>query len=258
VTDAEVRGRVHSFETMGALDGPGLRVVVFLQGCRLRCRYCHNPDTWDPAGGEELTAAAVVARVERYRPYFADEGGVTISGGEPLLQPAFAAAVLAGCRAASIHTVVDTAGVPPDPAVDAVLAETDLLLLDLKHPDPDRHRELTGRDLAPTLSFLDHALEAGIDVWVRHVVVPGWNDRESDMERLAACLAPRAGRLARVQLLPYHTMAAEKWEALGRTPPLAETPPLEADRLAALAAALAAALPVPVTTPAGPAPSASA
>jgi pyruvate formate lyase activating enzyme len=230
-----MRGRVHSFETLGALDGPGLRAVVFLQGCPRRCLYCQNPDTWDPRGGEAWEADAVVARVARCRPYFARAGGVTLSGGEPLVQPAFAAAILAGCRRLGIHTALDTSGACPDPDVRAVLACTDLVILDLKHADPERHRALTGGDLAPIVAFLDAVTDLGLALWVRQVIVPGWNDLEADLDALASLLRCRARpRLQRVELLPYHTLARPKWEALGLPYPLAETPAPAPERLADL------------------------
>jgi len=219
-------GRIHSIETLGALDGPGLRVVVFMQGCRLRCRYCQNPDTWAEDAGKEVSAREIVDMAIRYKPYFRGGGGITLSGGEPLLQPAFATEVLLGCRARGIHTALDTAGVEIDEFVDQALAQTDLVILDIKHADAERHRQLTGAPLEPTLTFMRQVAVRGIDLWVRQVIVPGWNDSERDMLALAD-LIRGATTLKKVELLPYHAMARAKWEALGKPYPLAGTP--EAD-----------------------------
>jgi pyruvate formate lyase activating enzyme len=207
----------------------------------MRCLYCHNPDTWDPAGGEEMTAQQVVARVLRCRPYFMASasasapagGGVTLSGGEPLLQARFAAEVLEGCKAAGIHTAVDTSGFLLDEQVRRLLSFTDLVLLDIKHTDPQRHRELTGGELSSTLAFLDYTTRSNIITWVRQVIVPGWNDTDADMRRLADMLRGRAN-IARVELLAYHNMAVAKWLAMGREYPLAATPPADAAAVARL------------------------
>ena len=230
-------GRVHSLETMGALDGPGLRCVVFLQGCPLRCQYCHNPDMWERDGGEQWTAEDLVARVARYRPYFGQAGGVTLSGGEPLHQAEFAAAVLRGCREEGLHTALDTSGCRLDAAAREALDYTDLVLLDLKHTDPERHRALTGGELQRTLEFLEHVGARGLPLWVRQVIVPGWNDDAAAMAALAERVAPVAG-LRRVELLPYHRLAMDKWERLGLPYPLSEVEEAPAARVAALGAVL--------------------
>lgn len=251
-----MEGRVHGFETLGARDGPGVRTVVFLQGCPLRCDYCHNPETWDPADGRAMAAAEVVDRVARNRPYFGKRGGVTLSGGEPLCQAAFGAAIFAGCRALGIHTALDTSGaLGVGSAVPALLAVTDLVLLDLKAPDEESHRALTGAPLAPVLRFLAEVAGRAIPLWVRHVVVPGRNDTP---EQVAALARPLAGldTLVRVELLPYHTLAAPKYAALGRAHPLADVPALPEAALPPLVAALRHALPQAevhgAAAPAGP------
>jgi len=237
-----MQGRVHSIESLGAHDGPGLRAVVFLQGCPLRCLCCHNPDTWDPSGGRAMASADVVEQVARLRPYFGENGGVTLSGGEPLLQAQFAAAVFAGCRARGIHTALDTSGFRLDDAAKACLHEADLVLLSIKHTDPQRHRELTGHPIESVLAFLDHVARRNTPLWVRHVVLPGWTDDEAQIETLAGVLRPVAS-LRRVELLPYHGLAEAKWRALGRAFPLNGIRPPDAPRLRALRRRMALALP---------------
>ena len=249
-----MNGRIHSIETMGALDGPGLRAVAFLQGCALRCRFCHNPDTWHPVAGEEISAEKLVARLARYKPYFRNVGGVTLSGGEPLLQARFAAEVLAGCKRQNIHTALDTSGTIWNQQVEEALAYTDMLLLDIKHTDADRHRELTGANLAPVLYFLDQATRLEIPTWIRTVVVPGWNDSRADMGRLAAMLRNR-GNIERIEMLPYHSMANRKYREMGMRPPLENIPDFPIERLSALAETLRGHLgeSLPVVCPDAPA-----
>ena len=217
-------GRVHSFETLGALDGPGIRCVVFLQGCPLRCLYCQNPDTWNPAGGTEMSVRDVVRRIDKCATYFGRTGGVTLSGGEPLLQPEFAAEIFRESRKLRIHTALDTSGaVDVDERTERLLEVTDLVILDIKHSNPSRHMALTGRSLDAPLRFLDAVCQRNIPLWVRQVVVPGWNDTEADASSLAQLLRGRKS-LEKVELLPYHEMARQKWRGLGMTYPLENTP----------------------------------
>ena len=237
-----VIGKVHSVESMGAVDGPGLRCVVFLQGCPMRCRYCHNPDMWDPGLGHEMDSAEVVRRVLRLRPYFRSTGGLTLSGGEPLMQAPFALEILRGCKQAGIHTALDTCGFYLDAAVEECLRHTDLVLLDVKHSDPDRHKALTGHHMDRVLRFIEYLKQTGTAVWVRHVVVPGWTDREENLRVLLEMVADLPG-LQRVELLPYHSMARDKWEALGVPYPLGEVEPPEDELMARLRAVVAATIP---------------
>lgn len=234
-------GLVHSLETLGALDGPGLRCVVFLQGCPLRCQYCHNPDTWSSRGGTGTTAAELVARLLRYRSYIGRNGGVTLSGGEPLLQPAFARAVLEGCREAGLHTAVDTSGACWGQDERAALAAADLVILDLKHLDARRYQQLTGGDLSTPLAVLQYAREQGRPLWVRQVVADGWNDTEAEAQALGALLR-EVPSLQRVELLPYHELAQEKWRRLGLQPRGSWAPPAPG-RVAQLQQLLAAMAP---------------
>ena len=221
-------GRLHSIETLGAVDGPGLRCVVFLQGCPLRCQYCHNPDTWNCGGGTQMSVEQVVARVERQRPYFGAEGGVTLSGGEPLAQAEFAARVLRRCQELGIHTAVDTSGACLNPAVEEALKYADLVILDIKHTDPEKYTALTGSKLDCTLRFLEHLKGLGKPLWVRQVIVPGWNDTEDDARALVALLR-EVPSLVRVELLPYHRLGSRKWETLGLSSALEGVPEADAE-----------------------------
>ena len=223
-------GSVHSWELVTAVDGPGTRLTVFLNGCPLRCLYCHNPDTLAMKDGEPVLADELLARVARYRGIFAATGGgLTLSGGEVLMQPAFAARVLRGATELGVHTCLDTSGFLGANATDAMLADTDLVLLDIKAGDEATYRRTTGRSLAPTLRFGRRLAERGVRVWVRFVLVPGLTDDPSDVERVAdhaaAIEAVRPGTVERVEVLPFHQMARDKWAELGRTYELADTQP---------------------------------
>lgn len=216
-----ITGRIHSVETFGAVDGPGVRFVVFLQGCPLRCKFCHNPDTWNPKDGQEISAAELIEQISSYR-NFIRKGGVTLSGGEPLLQPQFVKAVLDGCRELGLHTAIDTSGGVPletaKPAIDAA----DMLLLDIKDIDPDGCRELTGQDNQNALSILRYCEEVGKPVWIRHVMVPGLTLQTDKLKRLAARLKGYRC-IKKVELLPFHKMGEYKWEELHIPYSLADT-----------------------------------
>ena len=229
-----MRGKVHSFQSMGALDGPGLRFVVFMQGCNLRCDYCHNPDTWDPASGTAYTPEQVLARALRYKPYFGADGGITVSGGEPLLQAKFVCRLFELCHENGIHTCLDTSGQPHGPFTANLLRATDLCLLDIKAADDQSARALCGADLNAPLAFLDMLEEAGIATWIRHVIVPGRNDTPGHMQALGDLLGDYRC-IQKVELLPFHSMCLEKYRALNIAFPLEGTPPMGQKRLAALA-----------------------
>lgn len=218
-----VMGRIHSVESFGALDGPGIRYVLFLQGCPLRCVFCHNPDSWDAQGGQAIGSQDVVADIWRYRS-FISRGGVTLSGGEPLAQPEFAASILEGCREMGLHTAVDTSGgvslLACRPAVDAA----DMLLLDIKAAEDGLFRAITGRGIDNTMELLGYCEERGKRVWIRHVLVPGWTLAPGPLHALGKLLADFRC-IERVELLPFHKMGEYKWTALGRHYTLAETPP---------------------------------
>lgn len=218
-----VLGRIHSVESFGALDGPGIRYVLFLQGCPLRCLFCHNPDSWDPTGGQETGSVDVVRDILRYR-NFIRRGGVTLSGGEPLMQPDFAASILDGCREHGLHTAIDTSGGVALLACRQAVDAADLLLLDMKAADDALFREITGRGMENTLEILEHREKEGKPVWIRHVLVPGLTADEEHLHRLGRLLAAY-DCIERVEILPFHKMGEYKWEALGRPYTLGDTQP---------------------------------
>lgn len=208
-------GSIHSWELVTAVDGPGTRMTVFVAGCPLRCLYCHNPDTMEMRRGQPIEASELLSRVKRYRRVFkATGGGLTLSGGEVLMQPAFAAAMLRGAKALGVHTALDTSGFLGINCTDEMLDDTDLVLLDVKAGDEDTYRKVTGRALAPTIAFGDRLAAKGIEVWVRFVLVPGLTDSPENLERVAG-IAARWPNVSRVEVLPFHQMGADKWASLG-------------------------------------------
>ncbi len=215
-------GRIHSFESFGAVDGPGIRFIVFFQGCPLRCQFCHNPDTWHADGGREIEAAELVKNIAAYR-NFIKNGGVTLSGGEPLMQPEFAREVLTLCKKEGFHTAIDTAGSLPLDKVRGAVEAADMLLLDIKTLDPDLCRELTGRDNRNALDLLNFCEKIGKTVWIRHVLVPGITLVETRLRELADFLQGYSC-VKKVELLPFHQLGRYKWEALNEKYPLADTP----------------------------------
>lgn len=215
-------GNIHSYESFSTLDGPGVRFVIFLQGCPLRCLYCHNPDTWSPDAGTPADADTVVAKVEACHNYLRN-GGVTLSGGEPLLQPDFCHELLTRFRALRLHTAIDTSGAIPLEKSAPVIDAADLILLDLKALDDTLHRELTGCGNANTLATLDYCEKTNRDVWIRHVIVPGLTLDMQRLKELANFLKPYTC-VRRVELLPFHKTAAFKWSVLGLVDPLVATP----------------------------------
>lgn len=222
---ASVEGLVHSVESCGTVDGPGIRFVLFLSGCSLRCRYCHNPDTSFVRRGRTRTAADVLEEISRYRQFLQNAGGgVTVSGGDPLFQPRFTAAILHGCREMGLHTCLDTSGHLGCNADAALLADTDLVLLDIKSWHPEKYRNLTGQPLQPTLDFARRLADCGKPVWLRYVLVPGLTDCPEDIELLAQ-YAFRLGNVERVDVLPFHQMGKFKWAELELDYTLSETEP---------------------------------
>lgn len=224
-------GCIHSIESMGLVDGPGIRTVVFLQGCHLRCRYCHNPDTWSQQNkrAQFLSPEELLRRLVRFQPYYGKTGGVTFSGGEPLLQSAFLEEALRLCRNAGIHTCLDTAGFGDEHSRE-VLRYTDLILLDVKHYTPEGYREVTGQSPEKFLAFLDLAQQMEIPLWIRHVVVPGLTDGDAHLEGLETFLRT-VRHIQRVELLPYHTLGVHKYAALGIPYSLDGVPPLDSHTL---------------------------
>lgn len=211
----KIKGKLHSYESCGTVDGPGLRYVVFTQGCPLRCKYCHNPDTWKLADATyEESAEFVFKEISRYKPFFRNGGGMTMTGGEPLMQPKFAREVFRLCKEDGIHTAVDTSGFYLNDEVKETLKYVDLVLLDLKCMDPEIYKDLTKVDLEPTLKFAKYLAEIGKPVWVRHVLVPGITDRDDLLEKLADFMAT-LGNIEKVEILPYHSLGEYKWEEMG-------------------------------------------
>ncbi|MDM8085405.1 pyruvate formate-lyase-activating protein [Cellulomonas cellasea] len=218
-------GSLHSWELVTAVDGPGTRLTAFLSGCPLRCLYCHNPDTMEMRRGEPISADELLARVARYRPIFeVTGGGLTISGGEPLMQPAFVARLLRGAKEMGIRTAVDTSGYLGAHCTDEMLDDIDLVLLDVKSGIPDTYRKVTGRDLQPTLDFGRRLAARGTEIWVRFVLVPGLTDAPENVEAVADYVATLS-TVSRVEVLPFHQMGRDKWETLGLKYELEDTQP---------------------------------
>ena len=213
-------GRVHSVETFGSVDGPGIRFLIFLKGCSMRCRYCHNPDTWDPETDDLRTADELLTQAMRYRSYWGREGGITVSGGEALLQIDFLTELFRKAKAKGIHTCLDTSGQPftrREPFFSKfaeLMKYTDLLLFDLKQIDDAKHRELTGRTNRNILDCARYLSDIGKPIWVRHVLVPGVTDNDDDLHALRAFI-DTLQNVKRVEVLPYHAMGTYKWEQLG-------------------------------------------
>lgn len=219
--------RINSFQSMGAVDGPGIRSVVFLQGCPLRCAYCHNPETWKLDSGDEYSIEEVMRKLLRFRPYFEGGGGVTVSGGEPLMQPEFVSELFRRLKAEGIHTALDTSGTGAGTGsgsecgegTEEVLKYTDLVLCDLKFPTEEGYREYCGGSLETVLSFLELTEKLRIPLWIRHVVVPGLTDSPESVKNIAG-LANRYANLEKLELLPFKKLCVPKYEALGIPFPL--------------------------------------
>ncbi len=220
-------GRIHSLESFGTVDGPGLRFVTFFQGCPMRCLYCHNPDTWNPKGGREITVDEILAQYEKNRSFYKN-GGLTVTGGEPLLQLDFLTELLTEAKRRGIHTCVDTSGItfsPENPGylarIDKLLAVTDLVMLDIKDIRPEQHQLLTAQKNDHILAFARYLDTKKTPVWIRHVVVPGYTDDEQELLTLGHFIGSLSNVKA-LDVLPYHTMGKPKYEKLGLTYPLAD------------------------------------
>lgn len=208
-----MKGKVHSIESMGLVDGPGIRVVIFLQGCNLRCKFCHNPDTWTLNGGTEYTPEELVKRIERFKTYFSSSGGgVTFSGGEPLMQPEFLLEVLKLCKVKGIHTCIDTAGYGVGD-YDEILKYTDLVLFDIKHINRDGYKEVTLMEIDESLNFLEAMKRNNTKIWIRHVVVPGLTDDIEHLKKVKEFIA-KIPNVEKVELLPYHLLGANKYDVM--------------------------------------------
>ncbi|MBQ7384201.1 MAG: pyruvate formate lyase-activating protein [Clostridia bacterium] len=224
-----MKGYVHSLQSMGTLDGPGVRAVLFTEGCPLRCAYCHNPDTWECRAEDAVEHTEIAERVLRLYPYIKN-GGVTFSGGEPCAQAKFVCEVAKILRAKGLHIAIDTCGDIDNSDVDELLGVTDLVLLDVKFTTEADYAKYCGGSLERTMRFLDKLERLGKDVWIRHVVVPNLNDNEEDVSRLAELLRGYKC-IKKVDFLPFKTLCREKYQALGISFPLANTRQMDKNRL---------------------------
>ncbi|MCB2290734.1 pyruvate formate lyase-activating protein [Clostridium sp. CS001] len=225
-----VKGNIHSIESMGLVDGPGVRTVVFFQGCKLRCAYCHNPDTWKLSGGTEMTPEELVSKIIRFKPYFKNSGGgVTFSGGDPLVQPEFLLECLKLCKQNGIHTAIDTAGFGKGDYTD-ILKYTDLVLLDIKHSNSKGYVTLTGKDTKDVNLFLHALRKSKTRVWVRHVIVPGYTDSKEHLTSIAEIISEEIPNVDKIELLPYHVLGVNKYESLSIPYKLKGVEPMDKDK----------------------------
>ena len=229
-----MQGYIHSKESFGTVDGPGVRYVLFLQGCPMRCKYCHNPDTWSANSGTLVSPEEIIEEYLNNRSFYSN-GGITVSGGEPLLQIDFLIELFSLAKNHDIHTCIDTSGITFNAddekhlkKLNALLSLCDLIMLDIKHIDPKRHKELTGHDNANILAFAEHLSELGIPICIRHVLVPGITDDKNDLEKLGEFIG-RLKSLKALDLLPYHTLHLHKYENLGIPYPLIGIPDASKD-----------------------------
>ena len=228
-----IKGRINSIQSLGTVDGPGIRFVVFFQGCPLRCKCCHNPDTWDTKDGTEISAEEIVEKAKRCKSYFGEKGGITLSGGEPLLQPEFALEIFRLCHAEGINTCLDTSGCILTDAVKNLLEETDRVLLDIKFTEDSLYKENAGCSMQAPLDFLAYLNEKRIPVTLRQVIIPGLNDNEENILKLRS-IAKAHHCVDKTELLPFKKICATKYDAIGIPFPLAETPTPTASEMAEL------------------------
>lgn len=222
---ASVDGYIHSVETLGTVDGPGIRYVIFMQGCPLHCLYCHNPDSFKLKKGRHIASSILLDQIERSADFLRRaKGGVTLSGGEPLVQPQFMASIFRGCKEMNLHTALDTTGHLGAKVTDAMLADIDLVLLDIKSFNPEIYRRVTGVELQPTLDFARRLDQMGKKMWIRFVLVPGLTDDPANVDGLADFVASLK-MVERVEVAPFHKMGEFKWEELGLSYELADTEP---------------------------------
>ena len=229
-------GRIHSLESFGTVDGPGVRFVVFVQGCPMRCAYCHNPDTWAMTGGKIMEASEIIAQYERNIAFYKN-GGITVTGGEPLMQVDFLIELFTLAKEKNIHTCIDTSGIAYKPGntefiekLDKLMALTDLVMLDIKHIDPDKHKELTQQPNDGILAFCEYLNERNVDMWIRHVVVPTITDDDEYLYKLGYFIGQFTNVKA-LDILPYHTMGKAKYEQLGMEYKLDGIPPMDKNKV---------------------------
>ncbi len=229
-------GRIHSLESFGTVDGPGVRFVVFVQGCPMRCAYCHNPDTWEMNAGTVMEASEIIEQYERNKGFYKG-GGITVTGGEPLMQVDFLIELFTLAKEKGIHTCIDSSGIAYRPnntewiaKLDKLMTLTDLVMLDIKHIDPEKHKELTGQPNDGILAFAEYLCEKNIDIWIRHVVVPGITDDDKYLYQLGYFIGGLS-TLRALDVLPYHTMGKVKYDKLGMQYKLEGVPAMDKDKV---------------------------
>lgn len=232
---SDIKGKIHSFQSLGAVDGPGLRYVIFMQGCPYHCPYCHNPDTQPLSGGSEFSVGEIVGKVSRYTDYFGENGGVTVSGGEPLLQRRFLISLFKELKKKGIGTAIDTAGTRPDESLSELLEHTDIVLCDIKFPDNERYLKYLGISLSDVLDFLALCRDKGVRIFIRHVVVPGMTDSVESVNEVIR-LARSVCAPEKIELLPFRKLCIEKYEKLGIPFPLRDTPECDGELIRHLCA----------------------
>ncbi|MBD5528897.1 MAG: pyruvate formate lyase-activating protein [Lachnospiraceae bacterium] len=232
-----MQGRIHSLESFGTVDGPGTRFVVFVQGCPMRCAYCHNPDTWEMNGGTMMEPSYIIEQYERNSAFYQNGGGLTVTGGEPLMQVDFLIDLFTLAKEKNIHTCIDSSGIAFNPAntawiekLDHLMTLTDLVMLDIKHIDPDKHKELTSQPNQHILEFAAYLNEKNVDMWIRHVVVPGITDDDKYLFDLGYFIG-QFDNLKALDVLPYHTMGETKYKKLGISYKLAGVPAMDKDKV---------------------------
>ena len=232
-----MQGRIHSLESFGTVDGPGTRFVVFVQGCPMRCAYCHNPDTWEMNGGTMMEPSYIIEQYERNSAFYQNGGGLTVTGGEPLMQVDFLIDLFTLAKEKNIHTCIDSSGIAFNPSntawiekLDHLMTLTDLVMLDIKHIDPDKHKELTSQPNQHILEFAAYLNEKNVDMWIRHVVVPGITDDDKYLFDLGYFIG-QFDNLKALDVLPYHTMGETKYKKLGISYKLAGVPAMDKDKV---------------------------
>ena len=225
-----IKGRIHSIQSLGTVDGPGVRFVVFMQGCNLRCGCCHNPDTWESSDGTEYTPDEIAAKAMRYREYFGAEGGITFSGGEPLLQADFVREVMRLCHENGINTCLDTSGSIMNESVKALLEETDRVLLDIKYTDDEQYRKYVGCSLGKPLEFLSYLNEKNIPVTLRQVIIPGINDNEESIKKLRDIVSSHPC-VDNTELLSFRKICQVKYDDMGIAFPFADIPETKREKI---------------------------
>ena len=234
----EIKGRINSFQSLGAVDGPGVRFVVFFKGCPLNCLCCHNPETKPFEGGEEYTAEEVVQKAVRYKEYFGDKGGITLSGGEPISQPKFATEILKLCKEQGIHTCIDTSGCVLNDDIKELLKYTDLVLLDIKYTNDTDYLKNVGIGFLEVLKFLDYLSEQNIPTWIRQVIIPTLNDSEENILKLKEIIS-KYPNVEKTELLPFRKLCQTKYDNLKIEFPLKDIPEPSKEKMEHLKKSLA-------------------